>query len=325
MPHPGLTSSPVAFLGDFLITGAVGGADASSTPAEVTALLGDEFTESGDTKQRLRSYRIVEFAWQRTAPEDPWDGLYVMAQAHRLEVPVPVDDLADHLRQAGFPIVEVAPDGLGCRRFVREDSRTGLLADENTGAVLKVSAPTWFGTGPRHAEPAWSREAGKSWVNHLVALDPGEREQWAVRRQPESGAERARWWWFLLVACRQRVPEGPDGTQAPWTDLALWLVTKCRAAGVLDRTEAALQIAGHSLLPPDETVRMCLDAIPVSRAEVATRDTTPYAPERLVAINRSRQAKALALAAGAQLRRGVRDPGLRAETEAWLELRRTLM
>ncbi|MFF3780355.1 hypothetical protein [Streptomyces sp. NPDC001933] len=70
--------------------------------------------------------------------------------------------------------------------------------------------------------------------------DPGEREQWAVRRQPGSGAERARWWWFLLVG-------------------------------------------------------------------------------------RSRQAKALALAAGAQPRRGVRDPGLRAETGAWPELRRTLM
>ncbi|MFB6877770.1 hypothetical protein [Streptomyces sp. NPDC056323] len=36
-----------------------------------------------------------------------------------------------------------------------------------------VSAPTWSGTGPRYAEPAWSREAGKSWVNDLVALDPG--------------------------------------------------------------------------------------------------------------------------------------------------------
>ncbi|MFE7105104.1 hypothetical protein ACFU98_24400 [Streptomyces sp. NPDC057575] len=86
-----------------------------------------------------------------------------------------------------------------------------------------------------------------------------------------------------------------------------------------------MQIAGHSLLPPDETVRMCPDAIAVSRAEVATRDTTPYAPEHLAAINLSRKARALAPAAGAQLRRGVRDPGLRAETEAWLELRRTLM
>lgn len=84
-------------------------------------------------------------------------------------------------------------------------------------------------------------------------------------------------------------------------------------------------IAGQSLLPPDETVRMCLDAIPVSRAEVTTRGTTPYAPEHLPAINRSRQAKALAPATGAQLREGARDSGLRAETEAWPELRRTLM
>ncbi|MFD7493427.1 hypothetical protein ACFV8T_13555 [Streptomyces sp. NPDC059832] len=327
MPRPGPSpsSSSVAFLGGFLITGTVGGADASSTPDEVTALLGEDFAESGDRKQRLRSYEIVEFAWQRVSPQDPWDGVHVMAQAHRLEVPVLVDDLADHLRRAGFPLVEAAPDGLGCRRFVREDSRTGLLADEDTGAVLKVSSPTWFGTGPRYAEPAWSRAAGKSWADHLVALDPGERERWAVRRQPGSEEERARWWWFLLVACRQRIPAGPDGERERWAKLTLWLIGKCRTAGVLDRTEAALQIAGGSLLPPDETVRMCLDAIPVSRADVATRDTTPYAPEHLVAINRSRQAKALSLAARSQLRRGVRDPALRAEVEAWLDLRRTLM
>ncbi|MFD7621266.1 hypothetical protein ACFV6W_31415, partial [Streptomyces sp. NPDC059802] len=155
------------------------------------------------------------------------------------------------------------PAGPRPRRFVREDSRTGLLADEDTGAVLKVSSPTWFGTGPRYAEPAWSRAAGKSWADHLVALDPGERERWAVRRQPGSEEERARWWWFLLVACRQRIPAGPDGERERWAKLTLWLIGKCRTAGVLDRTEAALQIAGGSLLPPDETVRMCLDAIPV--------------------------------------------------------------
>ncbi|MET9659470.1 hypothetical protein [Streptomyces sp. NPDC006510] len=324
MPRPA-PSAPMALLGDFLITGTVGGADATSTPDEVTALLGDAFAESGDQEQRLRCYELAEFAWQRASPEAPWDGVHVMVQAHRLEVPVLVDDLANHLRQAGFPLVEVAPDGLGCRRFVREDSRTGLLADENTGAVLKVSAPTWFGTGPRYAEPAWSREARKSWANHLVELDPGERERWAVRRQPESGEERARWWWCLLVACRQRVAAGPDGVRDRWAELTLWLIGKCRTAGVLNRAEAALQIAGGSLLPPDETIRVCLEAIPVSRAEVATRDTTPYAPEHLVAINRSRQAKALSLAAGSQLRRGAQDLTLRAEVEAWLELRPLLM
>ncbi|MER5501750.1 MULTISPECIES: hypothetical protein [unclassified Streptomyces] len=323
MSRPG--PFPMAFFSDFVITGTVGGADATSTPDEVTALLGDDFVESVDRGQRLRGYDLAEFAWQRLSSEDPWDGLYAMVQAHRLEVPLLMDDLDRELRRAGFPATEVAPDGLGCRRFVREDSRVGLLVDEGTGAVLKISTPAWFGTGPRYAAPAWSREAGRSWVEHLVGLDPDGRERWAARRGPGAAEECARWWWFLLDSCLRRTPEGPDRVGSPWAGLALWLVGKCRTAGVLDRAEAALEVAGRALLPPDETVRACLDAMPVSRAEVATRHTTAYTRENLVAVNRSRRAKALALAAGAQLRRGVREPTLRAEVAAWLELRPMLM
>ncbi|MFF3123837.1 hypothetical protein ACFVRD_16155 [Streptomyces sp. NPDC057908] len=323
MPRP--DSPGMTFFSDFVVTGTVGGADATSTPDEVTALLGDGFVESGAEGQRLRGYDLVEFAWQRASHEEPWVGLYVMVQAHRLEVPLLVDDLARELQRVGFPVVEVAPDGLGCRRFVREDSRVGLLVDEDTGAVLKISAPTWFGPGPRYEKPAWSRETGKGWVEHLMKLDRNERERWAVRRQPESEEEQARWWWFLLVACRQRIPQGSDEERCPWAELALWLVRKCETAGVLDRTETALQIADYSLLPPDETVRMCLDAIPVSRAEVATRDATAYTREHIAAINRSRRAKALSMAAGEQLRRGGQDLALRTEVEAWLRLRTRLM
>ncbi|MEV7111745.1 hypothetical protein [Streptomyces anulatus] len=67
-----------------------------------------------------------------------------------------------------------------------------------------------------------------------------------------------------------------------------------------------------------------LEAIPVSRVDVATRETTPYSVEHLVAVNASRAAKRLSLAAGALLPR-VRDPELRAEVRAWLELRPRLM
>ncbi|MFJ1544795.1 hypothetical protein [Streptomyces sp. NPDC088246] len=41
--------------------------------------------------------------------------------------------------------------------------------------------------------------------------------------------------------------------------------------------------------------------------------------------HRSRQAKALSVAAGEQLRRGGQDLALRAEVEAWLRLRTRLM
>ncbi|MFE7045028.1 hypothetical protein ACFU9X_38130 [Streptomyces atratus] len=83
MPHPG--SPGTTFFSDFVVTGTVGGADATSTPDEVTALLGDDFVESGDESRRLRGYELVEFARQRVSHEDPWIGLYVMVQAHRLE------------------------------------------------------------------------------------------------------------------------------------------------------------------------------------------------------------------------------------------------
>ncbi|WP_258044227.1 hypothetical protein [Streptomyces sp. SM11] len=51
------------FFTDFVVTGAVGGADATSTPTEVTGLLGDGFVESLTGPKRLpRCYDLVELA-----------------------------------------------------------------------------------------------------------------------------------------------------------------------------------------------------------------------------------------------------------------------
>ncbi|MFG3393188.1 hypothetical protein [Streptomyces parvus] len=208
-------SPGMAFFTDFVVTGTVRGADATSTPAEVTGLLGDAFVESRTGPgQLLRCYELVEVAWEQEV--DGWRGLYVTVQAHRLDVPLSVDALAAD----------------GERRF------------------------------------------------------------------------------------------GHD--RSAWEVLALWLLGSCEAAGVLGRTDAVCEIVRYGLLEPDTAVRACLDAIPVSRADVATRESTPYARENLVAVNASRAAKRLTLAAGGLLPR-VRDRALRAEVAAWLELRTRLM
>ncbi|MFD6204940.1 hypothetical protein ACWCQF_23790 [Streptomyces rubiginosohelvolus] len=319
-------SPGMAFFTDFVVTGAVRGADATSTPAEVTGLLGDGFVESWtEPGQLLRCYELVEVAWEREG--DGWRGLYVTVQAHRLDVPLSVDALAADLERVGFPLVEVAPDGVGCRRFVRADSRVAVLADEESGQVVAMTVPAWFAPGPRGEPSPWSREAGRDRVRHLVGLGAPEREAWA-RRQPDEADEAARWWWFLWVACRQLLPDegerrfGHD--RSAWEESALWLLGACEAAGVLDRTETVCEIVRYRLLEPDTAVQACLDAIPVSRADVATRESTPYAQETLAAVNASRAAKRLSLAAG-ELLPGVGDPALRAEVEAWLELRTRLM
>ncbi|MFJ3577634.1 hypothetical protein [Streptomyces rubiginosohelvolus] len=320
-------SPGMAFFTDFVVTGAVRGADATSTPAEVTGLLGDGFVESWTGPgQLLRCYELVEAAWEREG--DGWRGLYVTVQAHRLDVPLSVDALAADLERVGFPLVEVAPDGVGCRRFVRADSRVAVLADEESGQVVAMTVPAWFAPGPRGRPSPWSREAGRDRVRHLVGLGAPEREDWARRRQPDEADEAARWWWFLWVACRQLLPDegerrfGHD--RSAWEESALWLLGACEAAGVIDRTDAVCEIVRYGLLEPDTAVRACLDAIPVSRADVATRESTPYARETLVAVNASRAAKRLSLAAGELLPR-VGDPALRAEVDAWLELRTRLM
>ncbi|MFH9237854.1 hypothetical protein ACH4KO_21385 [Streptomyces anulatus] len=265
------------FFTDFVVTGAVGGADATSTPAEVTGLLGGGFVESLTAPgQLLRCYDLVELAWQRDTAGEPWQGLYVTVQAHRLDAPLSVDRLSAVLDRIGFPLVEVAPDGVGCRRLVRADSRVGVLADEATGQVLQMTAPAWFAPGPRGEPAPWSRNAGRDRVRHLAGLGAPEREAWARRRQPEAAGEAARWWWSLWVACRQRIPAegersaGPD--RSAWEQAALWLLGKCETAGVLDRAEAVCEIARYGLLAPDAAVRACLEAIPVSRADVATRE-----------------------------------------------------
>ncbi|MFE5958668.1 hypothetical protein ACF1BA_04405 [Streptomyces rubiginosohelvolus] len=320
-------SPGMAFFTDFVVTGAVRGADATSTPAEVTGLLGDAFAESRTGPgQLLRCYALVEVAWEREG--DGWRGLYITVQAHRAKPPLSVDDLSTTLERIGFPLVEVAPDGVGCRRFVRADSRVGVLADEESGQVLAMTSPAWFAPGPRGEPTPRSREAGRDRVRHLVGLGAAEREDWARRRQPGEADEAARWWWFLWVACRQLLPDkgerrfGHD--RSVWEVLGLWLLGSCEAAGVLDRTDAVCEIVRYGLLEPDTAVRACLDAVPVSRADVATRESTPYARENLVAVNASRAAKRLSLAAGELLPR-VRDRALRAEVEAWLELRTRLM
>ncbi|WP_257138415.1 MULTISPECIES: hypothetical protein [unclassified Streptomyces] len=322
-------SPGMGFFTDFVVTGAVGGADATSTPAEVTGLLGDGFVESlTGPGQLLRCYDLVELAWQRGAAGEPWQGLYVTVQAHRLDAPLSVDGLSAALDRIGFPLVEVAPDGVGCRRLVRADSRVGVLADEATGQVLQMTAPAWFAPGPRGEPAPWPRNAGRDRVRHLAGLGVPEREAWARRRQPEESGEAARWWWSLWVACGQHIPaEGERNAglgRSAWQEAALWLLGKCETAGVLDRAEAVCEIARYGLLAPDAAVRACLEAIPVSRADVATRETTPYTEEHLVAVNASRAAKRLSLAAGPLLPR-VRDPELRAEVRAWLDLRPRLM
>ncbi|MCQ1578341.1 hypothetical protein [Streptomyces parvus] len=320
-------SPGMAFFTDFVVTGAVRGADATSTPAEVTGLLGDAFVESlTGPGQLLRCYDLVEVAWEQEG--DGWRGLYVTVQAHRVDVPLSVDALAADLERVGFPLVEVAPDGVGCRRFVRADSRVAVLVDEVNGQVLAITAPAWFAPGARGEPSPWSRESGRDRVRHLVGLGAAERGAWAGRRAPGEAEEAARWWWFLWVACRQLMPDegerrfGHD--RSAWEVLALWLLGSCEAAGVLDHTDAVCEIVRHGLLEPDTAVRACLDAIPVPRADVATRESTPYARENLVAVNASRAAKRLTLAAGELLPR-VRDRALRAEVAAWLELRTRLM
>ncbi|MEU6612166.1 MULTISPECIES: hypothetical protein [Streptomyces] len=320
-------SPGMAFFTDFVVTGTVRGADATSTPAEVTGLLGDAFVESRTGPgQLLRCYELVELAWEQEG--DGRRGLYVTVQAHRLDVPLSVDALAADLERAGFPLVEVAPDGVGCRRFVRADSRVAVLVDEENGQVLAMTAPAWFAPGARGEPSPWSRESGRDRVRHLVGLGAAEREAWARRRAPGEAEEAARWWWFLWVACRQLLPDegerrfGHD--RSAWEVLAFWLLGSCEAAGVLDRTDAVCEIVRYGLLEPDTAVRACLDAIPVSRADVATRESTPYARENLVAVNASRAAKRLTLAAGELLPR-VRNRALRAEVAAWLELRTRLM
>ncbi|WP_432110867.1 hypothetical protein [Streptomyces sp. YPW6] len=164
---------------------------------------------------------------------------YITVQAHRLDPPLQLGELAEDLDRAGFPLVEVAPDGVGCRRFVRADSQVGVLVDEENGQVLAMTAPAWFAPGPRGEPSPWPRAAGRDRARHLVGLGAAERETWARRRQPEEAGEAARRWWFLWVSCRQLLPG--DGERryghghAAWQELGLWLLGSCEAAGALDR------------------------------------------------------------------------------------------
>lgn len=333
VPH-GFASPDVDFLADVVITGTVRGAHADCSPEEVEALLGDDHVKVRAKRRLTLGYDLVEFFWQRHGHGDPWQGTHFTVQAHRFEEPPHVDELCAVLRERGFPVTELPPNGLGSRRFERADSRVGVVADERTGKVLAISAPR--GPGTATGRGMWPEQSGKQALRHLLYASDEERRRWVSRRRPRDGTA-ADWWLTLSCLCEVQVRDRA-GTRAEWARLLFWLIRCGEETGDLDRAETAERLArkatelrvrgladevAETLPTADDLVRGCLEAMPASPADVPTRDTVELARENIAAMRTSRLARNLLAAALPHLER-VRDPALRTELTEWAGIARRL-
>ncbi|GAA2404603.1 hypothetical protein GCM10010420_35180 [Streptomyces glaucosporus] len=330
----GPASPGVAFFAEVVVTGTVRGAHADCSPEEVAELLGGDAVEVRDERQLTLGYDLAEFFWQRHGRGEPWQGTHFTVQAHRLHTPLHIDELRAALDRQGLPLADLGPDGLGCRRFERADSRVVVTADEETGRVLAISAPG--GPGAAAGGAGDSARSAKQALRHLLHASEEERRRWVRRRRPADGTA-PNWWLHLCHQCEIQVRDRA-GARAEWARLLVRLIRHGEETGDFDRAETACRLArkatelrvrgladevAGALPSADDLVRECLAAMPVPREDVPTRDTVEFARENLGAMRISRQARNLVAAALPHLER-VRDPGLRAELTAWAEIRRRL-
>lgn len=128
-------------------------------------------------------------------------------------------------------------------------------------------------------------------MRYLVKLPDEERARWAERRQPAPG-RRTKWWLGLFEHCLVRIsgrepklePDG-YGSRCGYPGTARHPApSRASKPQRLARLVVELRIRGHAdelsgtLPSADEIVLACLDALPVMRTAVPTRDTTGFAP-----------------------------------------------
>ena len=308
---------------DVVASGSVRGADARCTPDDVTALLGTDFFEHPQKDLLYRSYGpngLIDFWWQRWEPDGDWVGHYFSLKPRRLEVPLLLADLRQAAQAAGCPLGEPVPDDSGGYvRCHRRESSIEVIADDDEGEVFSITANDFL-----PPPSPWSRQAVQDSLRHLLGIPDKDRRRWVERRMPEP-PELADWWGSLRRECSHQLDLAAPGERDAWVRLRLWLELHAAVSGAFDRADSAMNLAYvvDQLKAPeptaDEVVRGCLDALPVARADVPTRDNTALARQNLDAMRISRGAKDLVDAA-LLCRDRVQDPELRAELAAWVQL-----
>lgn len=344
------------FFEDIVIIGSVLGADPTSGPDEVTAILGTDFAENRRSQQMWRDYGLVEFFWQRRSGDLPWQGTHFTVQVHRLTSagtgvvndnlrqrygaiePMPsFEALRTAVERHGLQLVELPGASPGCAEFWQPESQASVLVstgEGDSGRVVKISVPLTADAVAvrrnRHEASSLSQA-----LDHLVQVSEQDRATWLDRRQPDE-PDRTNWWLHLLALIHNRIYSRP-GQQRDWILLYWWALGQARDRRALSQVETAIQssyfIAGLqrdgvdadvcNLLPPaDDVVRTCLDLLPLGLGEAAERlEPNPLSVE---AMRRSRQAKSLVTAAAPHLD-NLDDEGLAVELRHWIALRTNLV
>lgn len=324
----------IDFLVDVLASGAVLGVGVSGSPEDVTRRLGEDFTETRRRGQLYRDYGLAEFFWERPPGGDEWHPAGFALQVHRLAhaaaLPLPgrpgivlgpgehrvrFGDVSSGLARIGYRLEEITEghDQPDWRRFWIAETEVSVTvaaapaAGLEDGDVYAVHAPC---RAQSVAATAMSvrRQSVRDGLEHLRRLPGDEREAWLDRRQPPA-QDRVNWWLYLLLVIDARIRDRP-GPDSGWAGLRLWLLDRGRARGVFDAVRYAEDLAYFTLrmrrsgsasayLPsPDDIVRACLSAIPVTMEQAAVRDDegnlTIRDRSRLL---RSREAKRLISAA----------------------------
>ncbi|MCX5387356.1 hypothetical protein [Streptomyces sp. NBC_00083] len=154
-----MTPHSLAFYLDVITSGTVLGAKPTSSPDEVTAILGSDYSENSfDDHSMWRDYGMAEFFWCRESLEHPWAGHHFTLQVHRLSWSGGVVNTSIRKRFGRFD------------RHLRFDKLERLLARRGVHMedVPDVNAPEYS----LHWQPA-------AQVAVMVSRAP---ENWASRR-----------------------------------------------------------------------------------------------------------------------------------------------
>lgn len=299
----------IDFLIDVLASGAVIGVGIGDSPEEVALRLGEDFAEVLRPGLLSRDYGLAEFSWERPPGDERWQLAGFALQVHRLahgEAPprsgspglLPAfgerrarfADLSAGLARLGYRMEEIteAHDRPGWQRFWLGETEVSVTVAAVPAAGLEAG-DVYAVHGPHRAQSAAAaamsarRQSVRDGLEHLLRLPDDAREAWLDRRQPLVRDDAVSWWLYLLLVIDTRIRDRP-GQSPGWVSLRLWLLKRGHARGVLGTVRYAEEAAYFTarmrqrgtasgrLPPPDDIVRGCLAAIPVTMEQASVRD-----------------------------------------------------
>jgi hypothetical protein len=197
-----------------------------AAPDEAAARLGGDFAENKNRTVMWRDFGLVECHYERSRADRPWRGIFLMVQAHRLDVPVSFDAVATQLHQYGQELVEESYVDPAYRCFGAPVSGASVIIADPAGDIEKIAVPAWpMPRWPSVPRPQWT--SARERLKRLLTLPVDRRSVSDDRLAGLFGPLEA-----LIGTQPERAHD--------WFTLGLWLFDRAVAAALWPAEEATL-------------------------------------------------------------------------------------